>query len=183
MKSQELENKMENIAKLNKELEKRQRQNDEEIDKLRRSTQELRKEFDYTATSKRSRLGAILQEARHDTQPSRGEELRDNLEFREAANNLKETELEGETFEQSRQKNTSETSIQADIQPSVGSKTSSKHKSQAVSPSVSGDSAEVADTLGKTSAKMRVLNRVDKRLLRFPYRRMKPHRSTMLVSH
>ena len=34
VKSKELENKMENIAKLNKELEKRQRQNDEEIDKL-----------------------------------------------------------------------------------------------------------------------------------------------------
>ncbi|WP_255586050.1 hypothetical protein [Wolbachia endosymbiont of Mansonella perstans] len=30
-----LENKMENIAKLNKELEKQQRQNDKEIDKLR----------------------------------------------------------------------------------------------------------------------------------------------------
>ncbi|WP_265031245.1 hypothetical protein [Wolbachia endosymbiont (group A) of Tiphia femorata] len=65
VKSKELENKMENIAKLNKELEKRQRQNDEEIDKLRRSTQELRKEF---GTSKRSRAGAILQEARQDTQ-------------------------------------------------------------------------------------------------------------------
>ncbi|UVW84352.1 hypothetical protein [Wolbachia endosymbiont of Aedes albopictus] len=52
VKSKELENKMENIAKLNKELEKRQRQNDEEIDKLRRSTQELRKEF---GTSKRKK--------------------------------------------------------------------------------------------------------------------------------
>lgn len=78
VKSKELENKMENIAKLNKELEKRQRQNDEEIDKLRRSTQELRKEF---GTSKRSRSGAILQEARQDTQLSRIEGLRDNLEF------------------------------------------------------------------------------------------------------
>lgn len=52
VKSKKLENKMENIAKLNKELEKRQRQNDEEIDKLRRSTQELRKEF---GTSKREK--------------------------------------------------------------------------------------------------------------------------------
>ncbi|GFY65364.1 uncharacterized protein TNIN_38661 [Trichonephila inaurata madagascariensis] len=77
VKSKELENKMENIAKLNKELEKRQRQNDEEIDKLRRSTQELRKEF---GTSKRSRSGAILQEA---GQLSRIEGLRDNKEFQD----------------------------------------------------------------------------------------------------
>ncbi|KAF5271862.1 hypothetical protein FQR65_LT17557 [Abscondita terminalis] len=65
VKNKELENKMENIAKLNKELEKRQKQNDEEIDKLRRSTQELRKEF---GTSKRSRLGVIPQEVRQGTQ-------------------------------------------------------------------------------------------------------------------
>ncbi|MCM1001554.1 MAG: hypothetical protein KTV72_04520 [Wolbachia endosymbiont of Melophagus ovinus] len=68
MKSKELESKMENIAKLNKEFEKRQRQNDKEIDKLRRSTQELKEEF---GTSRKSRFGGSdksPQEARQDTQ-------------------------------------------------------------------------------------------------------------------
>ncbi|MFP3014905.1 MAG: hypothetical protein ACEY3B_01075 [Wolbachia sp.] len=149
VKSKELENKMENIAKLNKELEKRQRQNDEEIDKLRRSTQELRKEFD---TSKRSRAGAILQEARQDTQLSRIEGLHDNLEFQEAVSNLEETTAEGEQFGRSGQK---ETSVQADIQlpGNVWAQIPSEPKSQVVSPSASKDSTEVADTLGKTSAK------------------------------
>ncbi|MBC6686630.1 hypothetical protein H9I48_05415 [Wolbachia pipientis] len=67
VKSKELENKMENIAKLNKELEKRQRQNDEEIDKLRRSTQELRKEF---GTSKREKSNnKKLEQGKKDSAP------------------------------------------------------------------------------------------------------------------
>ncbi|KLT23056.1 hypothetical protein wVul_0259 [Wolbachia endosymbiont of Armadillidium vulgare str. wVulC] len=129
MKSEELENKMENIAKLNKELERRQRQENEEIDKLRRSTQELRKEF---GTSKRSRSGAILQEARQDTQLSRIEGLRDNKEFQEVTNTLRETIAEGKSVEQSGQKKTSEASAQTDTQPS-------KH---IVSPSVSKSSVK-----------------------------------------
>ncbi|WP_341821216.1 hypothetical protein [Wolbachia endosymbiont (group A) of Myopa testacea] len=132
VKSKELENKIENIAKLNKELEKRQRQNDEEIDKLRRSTQELRKEF---GTSKRSRSGAILQEARQDTQLSRIEGLRDNKEFQEVTNTPRKTTTTVKDLEHNTQKKTTEASVQTDTQPS-------KHDSQIVSPSVSKSSVK-----------------------------------------
>ncbi|RDD34557.1 hypothetical protein Wcon_01338 [Wolbachia endosymbiont of Cylisticus convexus] len=128
-RSQELEGKMKNVAELNKELQRRQRQENEEIDKLRRSTQELRKEF---GTSKRSRSGAILQEARQDTQLSRIEGLRDSKEFQEVTNTLREIIAEGKSVEQSGQKKTSEASAQTDTQPS-------KH---IVSPSVSKSSVK-----------------------------------------
>lgn len=142
VKSKELESKMENIAKLNKELEKRQKQNDEEIDKLRRSTQELRKEF---GTSKIKKLGGndkLPQEARQDAQiagaskqtdmqPPRVGELHDNPEFQEAAGNLKKATAEGEKFGRSGQK---ETSVQTDTQLSVNAEAQalSESKSQAV---------------------------------------------------
>ncbi|WP_411131829.1 hypothetical protein [Wolbachia endosymbiont of Tettigetta isshikii] len=142
MKSKELESKMENIAKLNKELEKRQRQNDEEIDKLRRSTQELRKEFGTSKIKKLCGNDELPQEARQDAQiaeaskqtdmqPPRVEELRDNPEFQEAAGNLKETTAEGEKFGRSGQK---ETSVQTDTQLSVNAEAQalSESKSQAV---------------------------------------------------
>ncbi|WP_353270451.1 hypothetical protein [Wolbachia endosymbiont (group A) of Myopa testacea] len=129
VKSKELENKMENIAKLNKELEKRQRQNDEEIDKLRRSTQELRKEF---GTSKRSRSGAILQEARQDTQLSRIEGLRDNKEFQEVTNTPRKTTTTVKDLEHNTQKKTTKASVQTDTQPSE----------HIVSPSVSKSSVK-----------------------------------------
>ncbi|MGL9717171.1 MAG: hypothetical protein ACR5K9_00395 [Wolbachia sp.] len=136
-RSKELESKMEDVAKLSKEFEKRKRQNDEEIDKLVRSTQELRKEFGYTATNKRSRLPQEAKQTAEastqtDAQPSRAEGLRDNPEFQEAANNLKETTAEGEKFGQ---KKTSEVSVQTDAQPLVSSETK-EPKSQAVDSSL-----------------------------------------------
>lgn len=109
MKSKELKNKMENIAKLNKELERRQKQNDKEIDKLERSTQELRKEF---GTSKRSRLGIIPQEA---GQPPRIEGLRDNKEFQDTP---RKTTTAVKDLEHNTQKKTTEASVQTDTQPS-----------------------------------------------------------------
>ena len=121
IKSKELEDKMRNVAKLNKEFEKQQRQNNEEIGKLRRLTQELKEEFGYTVTNKRSRLdgndkssqkAGQIAEASTQT-PSRAEGLRDNPEFQEAASNLKETATEGEKFGQ---KKTSEVSVQTDEQ-------------------------------------------------------------------
>ncbi|MDG7053420.1 MAG: hypothetical protein LKM45_06130 [Wolbachia endosymbiont of Alcedoecus sp.] len=166
VKSEDLENKIKNIVKLDKELKKQQRQNEEEVDKLRRSAQELRKEF---GTSKKSRpgdndkspqeagLGTQTTEAstQTDTQPPRVEELRNNPEFQEAASNLKETTAKGEKFGRSEQKEAFEAYIQTDTQPPISSEaqTSPELESQAVSPIVSKDSAELAETLGKTPAK------------------------------
>lgn len=63
-RSQELEGKMKNVAELNKELQRRQRQENEEIRKLTRSTQELRKEFGINKRSKPDGSDKPLQETK-----------------------------------------------------------------------------------------------------------------------
>ncbi|MCA4774637.1 hypothetical protein IHO40_00335 [Wolbachia endosymbiont of Mansonella ozzardi] len=85
-------------------------------------------------------------------QPPRVEELCDNPEFQEANGNLKETAAEGEKFGRSGQR---ETFMQTDTQPPVSleAQIPSELKSQAVSPTVSKGSSELAETLGNTPAK------------------------------
>lgn len=63
-RSQELEDKMKNVAELNKELQRRQRQENEEISKLTRSTQELRKEFGINKSSRPDSNDKSLQETK-----------------------------------------------------------------------------------------------------------------------
>ncbi|WP_353274617.1 hypothetical protein [Wolbachia endosymbiont (group B) of Hofmannophila pseudospretella] len=64
IKDNELEGRMKNVAELNKELQRRQRQENEEIRKLTRSTQELRKEFGINKSSRPDSNDKSLQETK-----------------------------------------------------------------------------------------------------------------------
>lgn len=64
IKDKEVEGKMKNVAELNKELQRRQRQENEEIRKLTRSTQELVREFGINKRSKPDVSDEPLQETK-----------------------------------------------------------------------------------------------------------------------
>lgn len=116
VKSKELENKMKNVVELNQKFESQKGRADEKV----------RQDFERIAELDQQYKGKGIFTS------EKVAKSKNDKEFQEAANTLRETTAEGKSVEQSGQKKTSEDSVQTDTQPS-------KH---IVSPSVSKSSVK-----------------------------------------